>query len=239
MSITGASSAYWIQVLRAPGAVATGRVRGGSSAAQVARRVVCHPLGRPSSSGLLANIAATTGARSWAYSHCASTSGRVADVHLERRGAAHHRGAGRAERVEVGVHRAVARLVDDAGPEPAGVGADADDGEPGHAEAGARLERVGLGDRERARAVGGGRRADLELPAGLEGDAAGVGQRAVDVERGPDAGRVGDAAAGGVDHEPLELQPDAGRPGAEPGVADHGARVRDGQAGSGGRHGGS
>ena len=47
-------------------AVATGRVRGGSSAAQVARRVDCHPLGRPSRSGLFVNIAATTGARSWA-----------------------------------------------------------------------------------------------------------------------------------------------------------------------------
>ncbi len=164
------------------------------------------------------------------------------EVHLERRGAAHHRATRGPDRVEEGLHRVVARAADRSVTPRPGL-------EPEREERDALLgERVA----QATRVVGGGiagegerqgRRAQLDLSSGLEREHAAARQGAGLAGGGLDE-LDGDGAAGvgGVDDEPLELDADqavvagTARRAVEAARGHRAAGLDPGEDGSAGRH---
>src|SRR5581483_45357 len=171
-----------------------------------------------------------------------TTVARHVDVDLHGRRVAHHRSPVDAGRVEVGLHRAVPGLVDDAfgwasTVEAGAAQCDASVGQRGAQHGEVRADRVDeLRDgRERPRA-------QFDLPAGLDGDTATARQRRAGGSEGELDLRGGDAASRVVDvmGEPFQLEPDggAGRGFVDGPITDDGEGVARGQAPRGRRHGG-
>ncbi len=158
------------------------------------------------------------------------------DVHLDGGRRAHHRATRRALRVEVRLHRVVARRVDATRPGWTRVEAQADQPDAAIAELGG--ERGGVGRNRRARGADAaqGRRAELDLPSGLEGEAAAGGELGARLthQLGEDRlGRVGEAQ-----RQPLDLDADPpGSGGEEALLVDQAADVARGEGPAGGGHG--
>ena len=135
--------------------------------------------------------------------------GADVQVHLHRRGAAHHRAPGIAVGVEVVLHRVVAGRRERAAAVEAGVEAESDETHAVVAQL--RGEQRGVGGERRARGADAleGRRAELDLAAGLEREPAPGGE--LGAGRADD--RDGDAVLGGVGahRQPLDLDADPGR----------------------------
>ena len=137
------------------------------------------PVRRPcQSKGEFANVAASTGPRSWARcQRVVELRDRAGvEVHLGRGRVAHHRATGGPPCVEVALHRAVAGEVDHSVAWSGGVEADAAELDAVGRERLSRRGGVALHARDGARDAELGGAAQLELAAGLEGQEAARGE---------------------------------------------------------------
>ena len=188
-------------------------VRSGSIACQTASRVDRQPVGRPNaSSGEFANEAASMGPRSCARFQRVSISHFASDVevHLYRRGVPHHRATLGPARVEVALHRAVARGVDDARTRTGRIEADRGELDTARFERVPNHGQVGRHGVARDRDAGVRWAAELELTPRFEGDLAAAG-KCVGQEAADQVGRRRHGSAARPDH-PLELDADLGIP---------------------------
>ncbi len=149
-------------------------------------------------------------------------------AHLHRGGGAHHGAAGRAGTVEVGLHRVVARAVQQPVVREAGVAAESVQDQSLLAQCGTDGGEVVLEPVHAAGEGGGGGRAEFELTARFDGHPGVQGQCAGRGVRRPEP-LGGHAQSGplGVQDQPFEFGTDqAGRAGLETDPVDQVLRLR-------------
>ncbi len=153
----------------------------------------------------------------------------VAGVHtdLHGGGGAHHGAPGRAGAVEVGLHRVVARAVQQSAVRAAGIAAEAAQDQSLRQQGGAYGAEVGLQAVQALREGGGGLGAEFQLAARFDGQPGVQGQCAGGGVRGPQPfGGQSLSGALGVQDDPFELGAyEAGRAGLETDPVDQVLRL--------------